>query len=97
MQLRVLNSSLGINSLIFSYFKFLSCPVTSCATAGLLSWPGATAGSGQTGPVPTISAVRRADPGEFETGGGGPWPCHTRSASPPSLCATRSEGGETGE
>lgn len=87
-----------MNRLYFIYFQFLSfCPFTSCVTAELLSWPEAKAGTGQTGPVPAISAVRMADPGEFETGGGGPWPCHTRSASPPSLCATRSEGGETGE
>lgn len=26
-------------------------------------------------------------------GGGGPWPCHTRSPSHPSLCAAQSEEG----
>lgn len=57
----------------------------------LLAWPVEMAGTGRTGPGPGQSGVRMEDPGGCGRGGGGPWPCHTPSASPPSLCATRSE------
>lgn len=75
---------------MFSEHRFLNI-FTSCETEALPVWLAERAGTGQTGPEPGISGVRMGDPGGCETGGGGPWPCHTRPASPPSLCATQSE------
>lgn len=65
--------------------------VTSCGTEAQLAWPVKMEGTGQTGLEPGIWGVHTGDPGECERGGGGPLPCHTLSASLPSLCATQSE------
>lgn len=65
-------------------------------TAVRPAWPVEMEGTGRTGPAPGQSEVRTEDPGGCGRGGGGPWPCHTPSASPPSLCATQSDGGEEG-
>lgn len=78
-------------SLSVTIFSFYCSPLTSCETAVPPAWPVETEGTGRTGPEPGISGVRMADPGGCEIGGGGPWPCHTRSASLLSLCATQSE------
>lgn len=57
----------------------------------LPTWPVMMEGTSRTGPVPGQSEARMGDSGGYERGGGGPWPCHTLSASPPFLCATQSE------
>lgn len=62
----------------------------------LLAWPVQTEGTGLTGPEPGKSGVRMGDPGGCEIGGGGPWPCRTQSASPPSPCAAQSEEEKAG-
>jgi len=68
----------------------LNNDLTSCETAALPAWPVVMEGTGPTGPRPGRSKVRMGGPGVCARGGGGPWPCHTRSSSPPSLCATQS-------
>lgn len=70
--------------------------ITSCGTEAQLAWPVKMEGTGQTGLEPGIWGVHTGDPGGCERGGGGPLPCHTRSASLPSLCAAQSEE-QTGE
>lgn len=57
----------------------------------LPAWPVKMEGTDRTGPEPGQSDVRMEDPGVCGRGGGEPWPCHTLSASPPSLCTTQSE------
>ncbi len=59
-------------------------------------WPVEKEGTGRTGPGPDQSGVQMEDPRGCGRGGGGPLPCHTLSASPPSLCATQSEMERTG-
>lgn len=65
--------------------------ITSCETEAQLAWPVKMEGTGQRGLEPGIWGVHRGDPGGCERGGGGPLPCHTLSASLPSLCATQPE------
>lgn len=69
---------------------------TSYGTEVQLAWPVKSEGTGQTGLEPGIWGVHTGDPGGCGRGGGGPSPCHTRSASLPSLCATQSEEQEGG-
>lgn len=59
----------------------------------LPAWRVQLEGSGRTVLGPGQSEVHTGDPGGCGTGGGGPWPCRTLSASPPSLCVTQSKGG----
>lgn len=46
--------------------------------------------------MPVQSEVHKGGPGGSLRGGDAPLPCHTLSASPPSLCATQSGWGVGG-
>lgn len=73
------------------HFESRKCHLTSCKTVALHAWPVKMEDTVQTVPGPGLSTARMGDLEGSERGGGGPWPCHTRSASPSSLCATQSE------